>query len=339
MTWPEEAASKPGRKEPGHWWILGLSAPFVLLILGGFGIVWHWQASSAELLATARLQFVHADGTPVAGVGARVHWTTLRGLRSFHSADDLAPSGADGVVDLGKLSGQWAIGATFTIDVDLLGFDQENVVLAPLTVLTLPPVGRTILRLVDGKGEPYGRPLPRQGATLLDRGSGSDRRLVEYGPDGSADFGLVACGSKLSVLARVDALWARPVGFVSTAGPHGRNRSTDLLELVIPGPDAPGSVCEIVCVVPDDAPRLRVVVLDADGKPRQGDFVLALRYGGVNLSAFTVTTDAMGRFEFLLGTAPERDGELDLRAGRKSALGVRAAVSSDGNLDAGIVRL
>ncbi len=230
-------------------------------------------------------------------------------------------------------------GAGFDVEVDLPGFDQDRVTLAPRTVVTLPPVGRVLLRLVDGKGEPYARPLPRQGATLVcENGARSHRRRVVYGADGSADFGIVACGCKLRVLAEVQGLWAYPRGLVAR---NERQAATvsELMDHEILGPDAPNSLREIVCVVPDDAPRLRAVVLDADGAPVRRDFGLALHYDGSTFGAFTVSTDAKGQFEFLFGSAAKHDGELQLWTGGEAPITVRAAVSGDGDLDAGIVRL
>lgn len=335
MTLDADCAAVPRAKLP-RWWLLGLMALPFLLVGGFYGLVWHWRASSTELLGAARMRFEHADGSPVAGVAARVYWTTLRGFGPYYTCEDIGPSAADGTVDLGSLVGEWAIGAKFEIEVDLLGFVHEHMSLARETTIVLPPVGRAVLRLVDGRGEPYTKPLPRQGACLIHQHDArSQQRNVYYGPDGSVDFGLVACGSRLKLLARVQGAHAIPVGFDE----QDEHRPRRVLTHEIVGPDGPGDVREIVCMIPAESPRLHAVVQDANGTPVQRDFRLAVRYGGSSLSAFTVTTDAQGRLEFLLGQTPTHDGELKLWAGGTSPITVVAAVTQDGDLDAGIVRL
>ena len=47
----------------------------------------------------------------------------------------------------------------------------------------------------------------------------------------------------------------------------------------------------------------------------------------------------MGRLDFMLATAPKHDGELKLWVGGDRTITATAAISSDGNLDAGTMRL
>lgn len=71
----------------------------------------------------------------------------------------------------------------------------------------------------------------------------------------------------------------------------------------------------------------------------QRDFDLALHFDGSSFRAFTVRTDATGRFEFSFGSGAKHDGELQLWTGGDSPITVRTAVSGDGDLHAGVVRL
>lgn len=335
---PIDAAVDTVRRQ--NRWMLALAAIIALAVIGGIATVGHWRNQSAELIAKGSVRLVHADGSPVAGVFVMVSWTTLRGIAPYKKMIGLGNSDPDGFVAVGALAGEWAIGAEFRIDVDLPGLEQDLVVLGPATVITLPPLGRLVLHLVDDAGRPFVKPLPRQRASVMWRRGGSFRsRTIPYAPDGAADFGLVACGSSFRVLARVQGAMALPEGFTPEPG---RRRSVipSLHEHEYAGPATAGEVRHIQCTIPDATPRLLAVVRDAQGRPANGDLGLGLRYDGASLSAFTVRPDAEGRIEFLLGSAPKQDGELDLWApGAVGPTHVAAHRNANGDLDAGVVML
>ncbi len=320
--------------------LLVVAGIVALAVIGGIVTVQHWRTRSAELIAEAGLRLVHADGSPVSGVRVTARWTTLRGIGPYLHLIGLGNSDTDGVVDVSALAGEWAIGARFRIDVDLPGFVCDPVVLEPATVITLPPLGRIVLHLVDDAGRPFAKPQLRQWAVLRwPKGDNIESRSTPYEPDGTVDFGMVACGSSFRVLARVQGTVAIPEGFEPEPG-RRRSVTPSLFEHEFVGPQTAGEVRHIKCTIPDDTPRLRAVVLDAQGRPANGDLGFGLRYGGGSLSAFTVRPDAEGRIEFLLGSAPKHDGELDLwPPGAEGPIRVTARLDANGDLDAGVVVL
>lgn len=283
-----------------------------VIVAGYLGLFVLSRQLSRSLISSATLQLVDASGNAIQGIETWVEWNepalVFDGLT-------LPPSDAQGMVDLSLLQEKNAVLGRFWLRPILPGAHPGARELETTTILQLPSIGTFVVQLRDSSGQPWrDTSTPNMTVSL----GATRQQRSNFDANGHAEFAMVACAPQQLYLQ----LQGYHIGYEELKG--------------IEGPSTAGATREHSITIPNDAPRLIGTITGPNARPIQDEFALRVNGTGSTRHGWKVTTDAHGRFQFLLARNPS-GGKLQLLHKKHGHIEVTVPAAKGPTHDVGIL--